>query len=105
MWTASLVSAVLGTTLPGPGCIYLGQTIAFTKPVFPGDTVTATVTVLEKQDKLSEAMEMYRKKKRALQRFRSPAKSRAMLCWIIMATARQEKLAKLRGAASSLLGG
>jgi phosphate acetyltransferase len=51
MWTASLVSAVLGTTLPGPGCIYLGQTIAFTKPVFPGDTVTATVTVLEKQDK------------------------------------------------------
>lgn len=51
MWTASLVSAVLGTTLPGPGCIYLGQTIAFTKPVFPGDTVTATVTVVEKQDK------------------------------------------------------
>ncbi|MEZ6001097.1 bifunctional enoyl-CoA hydratase/phosphate acetyltransferase [Hyphomonas sp.] len=51
MWTASLVSAVLGTTLPGPGCIYLGQTIAFTKPVFPGDTVTATVSVLEKQDK------------------------------------------------------
>lgn len=51
MWTASLVSAVLGTTLPGPGCIYLGQTIAFTKPVFPGDTVTATVTVLEKQDR------------------------------------------------------
>ncbi|WP_375209338.1 bifunctional enoyl-CoA hydratase/phosphate acetyltransferase [Hyphomonas jannaschiana] len=51
MWTASLVSAVLGTTLPGPGCIYLGQTIAFTKPVFPGDTVTATVTALEKQDK------------------------------------------------------
>lgn len=51
MWTASLVSAVLGTTLPGPGCIYLGQTIAFTKPVFPGDTVTATATVLEKQDK------------------------------------------------------
>ena len=47
MWTASLISAVLGTTLPGPGCIYLGQTIAFTKPVFPGDTVTATVTVLE----------------------------------------------------------
>ena len=51
MWTASLISAVLGTTLPGPGCIYLGQTIAFTKPVFPGDTVTATVTVLEKQNK------------------------------------------------------
>ncbi|MEZ5984767.1 MAG: bifunctional enoyl-CoA hydratase/phosphate acetyltransferase [Hyphomonas sp.] len=50
MWTASLVSAVLGTQLPGPGCIYLGQTIAFTKPVKPGDTVTATVTVLEKKD-------------------------------------------------------
>ena len=51
MWTASLVSAVLGTRLPGPGCIYLGQTLDFMKPVFPGDTVTATVRVLEKQDR------------------------------------------------------
>nr|WP_321361678.1 bifunctional enoyl-CoA hydratase/phosphate acetyltransferase [uncultured Hyphomonas sp.] len=51
MWTASLVSAVLGTALPGPGCIYLGQTLAFTRPVFPGDTVTASVKVLEKQEK------------------------------------------------------
>ena len=51
MWTASLISAVLGTTLPGPGCVYLGQTLDFQKPVFPGDTVTATVRVLEKQDK------------------------------------------------------
>lgn len=51
MWTASLVSAVLGTRLPGPGCIYLNQSLAFTKPVAPGDTITATVRVLEKQDR------------------------------------------------------
>ena len=48
MWTASLISAVLGTTLPGPGCIFLGQSTQFRKPVFPGDTVTATVTAVEK---------------------------------------------------------
>ena len=51
MWTASLISAVLGTTLPGPGCIYLGQTLEFRKPVFPGDTVTATVKAVEKDEK------------------------------------------------------
>jgi hypothetical protein len=44
-----LVSAVLGTKLPGPGSIYLGQDLKFLKPVAPGDTVTATVTVKEKQ--------------------------------------------------------
>ena len=51
MLTASFISAVLGTTLPGPGCIYLGQTLEFRKPVFPGDTVTATVTAVEKDEK------------------------------------------------------
>ncbi|TDR89720.1 bifunctional enoyl-CoA hydratase/phosphate acetyltransferase [Enterovirga rhinocerotis] len=51
MWTAALVSAVLGTRLPGPGTIYLGQDLRFLKPVAPGDTVTATVTVREKQAK------------------------------------------------------
>lgn len=47
MLSAGLISAVLGTRLPGPGSIYLGQELRFTRPVFPGDTVTATVEVLE----------------------------------------------------------
>ncbi len=45
MLTASLISAVLGTRLPGPGGIYLSQTLKFLKPVFVGDTITATVTI------------------------------------------------------------
>jgi len=45
MLTAALVSAVLGTRLPGPGCIYLSQTLRFKAPVRIGDTVTATVEV------------------------------------------------------------
>jgi len=49
MWTAALISAVLGTRLPGPGTIYLGQELQFLKPVAPGDTITATVTVKEKR--------------------------------------------------------
>lgn len=51
MWGGGLISAVLGTELPGPGTIYLGQNLRFTRPVAPGDTITATVTVTEKQDK------------------------------------------------------
>jgi phosphate acetyltransferase len=49
MWTGALVSAVLGTKLPGPGTIYLGQDLKFLKPAAPGDTITATVTVKEKR--------------------------------------------------------
>lgn len=45
MLGASLVSAVLGTRLPGPGTIYLSQTFKFTAPVYPGDEVTARATV------------------------------------------------------------
>lgn len=45
MLTASLISAVLGTKLPGEGAIYLGQTINFKAPVYLDDTITATVTV------------------------------------------------------------
>ncbi len=41
MWTGALISAVLGTKLPGPGTIYLAQDFRFLKPVVPGDTVTA----------------------------------------------------------------
>jgi len=42
---AGVISAVLGNVLPGPGAIYVSQTLKFLRPVFPGDTVTATVEV------------------------------------------------------------
>src|SRR6185503_3212491 len=45
MLSASLISAVIASELPGQGGIYLGQTLQFVAPVFPGDTVTARVTV------------------------------------------------------------
>ena len=45
MLIASLISAVLANELPGAGSVYLNQTLKFVKPVFPGDTVTARVTV------------------------------------------------------------
>lgn len=48
MWTAGLISAVLGTKLPGPGTIYLDQSLQFRAPVAPGDTITASVTVTER---------------------------------------------------------
>ncbi|MCX8505711.1 MAG: MaoC family dehydratase [Alphaproteobacteria bacterium] len=47
MLSASFISAVLGTRLPGPGTIYLSQNLKFKAPVRPGDTVTARVTVKE----------------------------------------------------------
>lgn len=50
MWGGSLISAVLGTILPGPGTIYLGQSLRFVRPVRIGDTVTARVTVRERDD-------------------------------------------------------
>jgi 3-hydroxybutyryl-CoA dehydratase len=43
--SAGFISTVLGTKLPGPGTIYLKQTLEFCRPVYLGDTVTATVTV------------------------------------------------------------
>lgn len=45
--SAGLISAVLAMKLPGPGTIYLGQDLKFTKPVRFGDTITATCTVSE----------------------------------------------------------
>ena len=52
MLSASLISAVLANELPGQGSIYVGQTLKFVAPVFPGDTVTARVTVSEiREDK------------------------------------------------------
>ena len=47
MLSAGFISAVLGMRLPGPGSIYLSQTLRFTKPVRIGDTVTARVEVIE----------------------------------------------------------
>lgn len=48
LWTGALVSLVIGTRLPGPGTIYLGQDFRFVKPVAAGDTITATVRVVQK---------------------------------------------------------
>lgn len=45
MIAAGLISAALANDLPGPGTVYLGQTLQFKAPVFPGDTVTATIEV------------------------------------------------------------
>jgi phosphotransacetylase/acyl dehydratase len=47
MLGGSLFSTILGTLLPGPGTIYLGQDLRFRRPVKPGDTLTAKVTVRE----------------------------------------------------------
>lgn len=47
MLTASLISAVIGTKLPGPGCIYMSQTLKFLAPVRVGNTVYAVATVRE----------------------------------------------------------
>ncbi len=47
MLSAGLISAVFGTRLPGPGSIYLSQTLKFKAPVKIGDTVVARVTVKE----------------------------------------------------------
>jgi len=48
MLSVGFISAVLGTTLPGANTIYMGQEVTFKAPVKIGDTVTATVEVLEK---------------------------------------------------------
>ncbi len=50
MWGGALISTVLGTQLPGPGAIYLGQSLRFRKPVCVGDTITVSVRVSAKQE-------------------------------------------------------
>ncbi|QXX73322.1 bifunctional enoyl-CoA hydratase/phosphate acetyltransferase [Methylovirgula sp. HY1] len=50
MWGGTLISAVLGTELPGPGTIYLSQSLEFRHPVGLDDRITATVTVREKDN-------------------------------------------------------
>lgn len=56
MWGGALISAVLGTELPGPGTIYLGQQLRFCKPVRIGDAITTTVTLTEKRPDKSIAV-------------------------------------------------
>ena len=47
IWTAGLISAVIGTRLPGPGAIYVSQELKFLKPVKSGDSISARVEVVE----------------------------------------------------------
>jgi phosphotransacetylase/acyl dehydratase len=49
MWAGAVVSAVLGTRLPGPGTIYVEQDLQFLKPLGLGDTITVTITAKEKR--------------------------------------------------------
>ena len=50
MWAGALISSLLGTEFPGPGTIYLEQSLRFHRPVHVGDTLTVVVTVAEKDD-------------------------------------------------------
>src|ERR687884_429548 len=50
MWGAALISTVLGTEFPGPGTIYIGQTLRFSRPVKVGDTITIKITCKQKFD-------------------------------------------------------
>lgn len=53
MFGAGLISAVIGTKLPGPGCIYLDQQLKFRAPIYIGSEVTTKVTVVEKNERRS----------------------------------------------------
>lgn len=56
MWCGALISTVLGTQLPGPGTIYISQTIRFKKPVMIGDTITVEVIAIEKNQEKSRVI-------------------------------------------------
>lgn len=49
MWGGALIAAVLGTRLPGPGMVHLGQTLRFLQPVAPGDRLSVRVTVTARE--------------------------------------------------------
>ena len=51
MLSGSFISTVVGTQLPGPGCLYVSQNLKFRAPVFIGDTVITTVTITELNDR------------------------------------------------------
>lgn len=66
---ASLLSTLVGMKIPGPGALYLSQSIDFTSPVFIGDTVTAvgTVTAVDRETRVIEiATEIVNQHKRAV---------------------------------------
>src|ERR1035437_341127 len=50
MWGGTLISTVLSTQFPGPGTIYIDQSLHFSRPVTIGDTITVTLTCLKKFD-------------------------------------------------------
>ena len=50
MWGGALISTVLGTQFPGPGTIYIDQSLHFSRPVRLGDTLTVRVTCKQKFD-------------------------------------------------------
>lgn len=51
MLTGALISAAIAMQLPGPGSVYLSQSLQFKSPVFLGDTLTVTLTVIDKHAK------------------------------------------------------
>ncbi|MCB1881267.1 MAG: MaoC family dehydratase [Chromatiaceae bacterium] len=51
IWSAGLISTVIGIVMPGPGSIYISQELNFKRPVRIGDTLTAILTVKEKVEK------------------------------------------------------
>ena len=57
MLEGALISALLGTEFPGPGTIYMDQSLHFARPVHVGDTLTVSVTVRSK-DPVKKAVEM-----------------------------------------------
>jgi len=56
MLTAGLISAVLGTKLPGEGSIYMGQELKFKAPVYMGDTITAEAEIIELIDEKNQIL-------------------------------------------------
>jgi 3-hydroxybutyryl-CoA dehydratase len=56
MLSASVISAAIANKLPGPGTVYLSQSLRFKAPVRPGDTVRATVTVKEVNEQRRRAV-------------------------------------------------
>lgn len=50
MWSGAIISRLLGVELPGPGTIYISQSLAFKRPVTIGDRITFKATVKEKRD-------------------------------------------------------
>ena len=50
MLTASLISAAVGTKMPGPGSVWMEQSLRFVKPVRIGDTITAVAELVEKKE-------------------------------------------------------